>query len=659
MSEIKNVKSINMTLNVLYGCLIIFFINHLAVGFVSVLALLCVWNTYITIKHKPKPSSWFANSLAALSLLLMFYTVGFSDTVSLFVAMLLLSSLFKLLQAKTKQHYHAITTLSFFSLSAVYLFDQGVITTLVVSSLFILNFAILGLIEANHNLKIATKQSGKLLISALPIAVFLLLFLPKMPAFWQLPGPKLAKTGLSETVDPFDIAKLSNSDELVFRAQFTKRLEQSPLYWRAIIHDEFNGKAWQTSHYSKFNLSQQNKSNSLTNEIAQYSIIAEPSTSQWLFGLDYANSHTASIDNLKQGVLRKQKREANSVRYDVTSYRLANRPLSNRESKFNRFLKNETNPQTIKLANNIKANTTTDRDFYNTLLNYYKVNNFSYTLNPTPMLGTNTIDQFLFEQQRGFCGHYASAAAYIFRSAGIPARVVSGYLGGEFNASSGYYSIRQYEAHAWVEVYLKNEGWQIFDATSVVAPERLNGSLSQNTQLNNEFKTNLDFGLVSLSNFAAINWFRLELENLDYKWSSWVLGFDQHKQTDFLKQLFGNKFLWLVPFTVLIVLTLCFASYFIYLNLPRRADTPPPMVKEFNSIIIWANKNGIKIPMHMSPIQKINYIAVQAPHVAHHLNNFITLFSQVRYAKKAFTLEHKKQAKNLINLIKNTKKRKL
>ena len=192
-----------------------------------------------------------------------------SDTVILFVAMLLLASLFKLLQAKTKKHYHVITTLTFFSLSSVYLFNQSILTTLTVSGLYILNFAVLGLLESKHNLKIAAKQSGKLLLLALPLAIFLLLFLPKMPAFWQLPGPKLAKTGLSEQVDPFDIAKLSNSDELVFRAKFNEEQPVAPYYWRAIVHDEFNGNAWLTSDFLKYNNLKANTSSIMMSNLLQ------------------------------------------------------------------------------------------------------------------------------------------------------------------------------------------------------------------------------------------------------------------------------------------------------------------------------------------------------------------------------------------------------
>ncbi|MFL3650968.1 MAG: transglutaminaseTgpA domain-containing protein [Pseudoalteromonas sp.] len=656
MHEIKNEKVINYSMCFIYACLVIFFIAHLPVVFISVLAVICAWNFYLTYNNKPKPNSILANILAGAALVLMLLSVGMSDTVILFVAMLMLSSLFKLLQAKTKKHYHIITTLTFFSLSSVYLFNQSILTTLAVSGLYILNFAVLGLLESKHNLKIASKQSGKLLLLALPLAIFLLLFLPKMPAFWQLPGPKLAKTGLSEQVDPFDIAKLSNSDELVFRATFNNSAPNAPYYWRAIVHDEFNGNAWLTSDFLKYNNLKSNSKNDIDEQfIATYSVIAEPASQKWLYGLFYSRSESQNVESNTLGLLRKKNYQAKSLQYDVTSTRFTSTPLNDFENKRYTYLAHKKNVKAASLAKNLKQNTQTDRQFYNHLLQHFVDNKFTYTLTPTPMSGDNTIDQFLFDNKRGFCGHYASAAAYIFRSAGIPARLASGYLGGELNLDNSTLSVRQYDAHAWVEVYIQSEGWVIFDATAVVAPERLNGSLSQNEALNTEFKSNLDFGLVSLSNFPGINWLRLELENLDYQWSSWVLGFDKQKQNDFLKSLFGSRNIWLVPLIVLLTIGICFIAYFVYLNLPKRTTKLAPMVKEFYEIQKWAQKQNIKTPKHLTPSQQLQVYMEQSPQSAQSLSAFSQLFNQVRYAKKSFTNERKTQAKDLIKLIKTSK----
>ena len=657
MNKIKNQRVINFSLSFIYLGLVSFFIEHLPLPFIIMLSMLCGWNIYLTLKYKQKPNAWLANGLAAIALIIMLSSIGFNDTVVLFVAMLLLSCVFKLLQAKTKQHYQLIITLTFFSLSAVYLFSQTIFTTLIISTLYVLNFAVLGLLESSHSLKLSSKQSAKIMLLAFPLAVVLLLFLPKIPAFWQLPGPKMAQTGLSEQVDPFDIAKLSNSDELVFRAKFDDNSASTPYYWRAIVHDEFDGKAWKTSSFLKqaMMLPSQNSSNKNS---TQYSIIAEPAMADWLYGLGYANSDNENVISNSVGLLRKKQYKSKVLQYSVSTKPLSTKKLNSVEQRFYKTLSVSNNQKSYQLAQQLKNSSANADELFNKLLNYFSQNNFSYTLTPTPMPGDDTLDQFMFNNKRGFCGHYASAAAFIFRSAGVPARVVSGYLGGEYNQSNDYITVRQYDAHAWVEVYT-NEGWKIFDATAVVAPERLNGSLSQSAALNDEFKNNINFGLVSLSNYAAINWLRLELENLDYQWSSWVLGFDKNKQQDLLAALFGNTYIWLVPLGVIIVLILSFSAYFIYINRPKVTTKQPPLVNEYYQILKWANKQAINYPENAPPVQTLLHICQHAPYAEQQITAFCHLFEQVRYARQPFTKERKNQAKDLIKLIKSIKQRNL
>ncbi|MFP3352315.1 DUF3488 and transglutaminase-like domain-containing protein [Pseudoalteromonas sp. SIMBA_153] len=657
MNKIKNQRVINFSLSFIYLGLVSFFIEHLPLPFIIMLNMLCGWNIYLTLKYKQKPNAWLANGLAAIALIIMLSSIGFKDTVVLFVAMLLLSCVFKLLQAKTKQHYQLIITLTFFSLSAVYLFSQTIFTTLIISTLYVLNFAVLGLLESSHSLKLSSKQSAKIMLLAFPLAVVLLLFLPKLPAFWQLPGPKMAQTGLSEQVDPFDIAKLSNSDELVFRAKFDDNSASTPYYWRAIVHDEFDGKAWKTSSFLKqaMMLPSQNSSNKNS---TQYSIIAEPAMADWLYGIGYANSDNENVISNSVGLLRKKQYKSKVLQYSVSTKPLSSKKLNSVEQRFYKTLSVSNNQKSYQLAQQLKNSSANADELFNKLLDYFSQNNFSYTLTPTPMRGDDTLDQFMFNNKRGFCGHYASAAAFIFRSAGVPARVVSGYLGGEYNQSNDYITVRQYDAHAWVEVYT-NAGWRIFDATAVVAPERLNGSLSQSAALNDEFKNNINFGLVSLSNYAAINWLRLELENLDYQWSSWVLGFDKNKQQDLLAALFGNTYIWLVPLGVIIVLILSFSAYFIYINRPKVTTKQPPLVNEYYQILKWANKQAINYPENAPPVQTLLHICQHAPYAEQQITAFCHLFEQVRYARQPFSKERKNQAKDLIKLIKSIKQRNL
>ena len=165
----------------------------------------------------------------------------------------------------------------------------------------------------------------------------------------------------------------------------------------------------------------------------------------------------------------------------------------------------------------------------------------------------------------------------------------------------------------------------------------------------------INFGLVSLSNYAAINWLRLELENLDYQWSSWVLGFDKNKQQNLLAALFGNTYIWLVPLGVIIVLILSFSAYFIYINRPKVTTKQPPLVNEYYQLLKWANKQAINYPENAPPVQTLLHISQHAPYAEQQITAFCHLFEQVRYARQPFTKERKNQAKDLIKLIKSIK----
>lgn len=660
---VNNYQTINACLSSIYGITLCFLLSELPVVFSVLLATLCGWNVALIWFNKSKPKPLLANCLAGVSLLMLFYFVGFGDTVTLFVAMLILSSLFKLLQATTKKHYQTITLLSFFCLSTVYLFSQTIITTLVISALYILNFAVLALIESKHTLKLASKQSIKLLLMALPVAVFLLLFLPKLPAFWQLPGPKLAKTGLSESVDPFAIAKLSNSDELVFRAKFVQPRAKPPYYWRALIHDKFDGNTWKISDILKARQANRHitvKQSTLTDsKSVKYQIYAEPAAKPWLFGLAYAHSEHKDIKNTGEGLLLRKRYLSNSISYQAQSAPLSTAKLTKVSRYENLKLNlNANNPQTQHLAKSLYQENPEPSEFYDALYSHFANKGFSYTLTPEPMLDENTLDEFLFNKKRGFCGHYASTAAFMFRAVGIPARVVSGYLGGEYNQQDGYLSVYQYDAHAWVEVYIENKGWQIFDATAVVSPERLNGSLSQHQQLNSEFTSNLGFGLLRLSDIAAINWLRLKLENLDYQWTSWVLGFDKQQQSSMLKALFGNKALWQVSLIVLVFVAGLFVSYFLYLRLAKHAPIQQHVLADdYLSIKRALEKQGFKFSNNITPLQFLHDAGNLVPLAKPHIDQFAELYSDVRYREKVFNLERKNQSKDLVKLIKTKTKR--
>jgi hypothetical protein len=142
----------------------------------------------------------------------------------------------------------------------------------------------------------------------------------------------------------------------------------------------------------------------------------------------------------------------------------------------------------------------------------------------------NPIESFLFETRHGFCSHYASAFVYLMRVANIPARVVTGYQGGEFNKLGNFLEIRQADAHAWAEVWISGRGWIRIDPTAAIAPERIEQEtvMQQSTE-----------GLISFSNQTSIamQWLKNTRQlwrNVDYQWQRWVINYNSANQLKLL-----------------------------------------------------------------------------------------------------------------------------
>ena len=227
------------------------------------------------------------------------------------------------------------------------------------------------------------------------------------------------------------------------------------------------------------------------------------------------------------------------IRYDVTSH-LTYEFLSQADPAVLKqwlALPQQYNPRTLALAAQIRRDTNSDQAAIERVLQLFRSDPFRYTLEPPP-LGTNSVDDFLFSTRAGFCEHYASAFVVLMRAMGIPARVVTGYQGGQINPVDGYMIVRQSEAHAWTEVWLEQRGWVRIDPTAVIAPERI----SRDTSTAASAEPVLG-GLVN-ANSGTASWLRsmrFQWEAINNSWNQWVLNYTPDEQKNLLRSLgFGN-----------------------------------------------------------------------------------------------------------------------
>ncbi|CAH9061972.1 Protein-glutamine gamma-glutamyltransferase [Pseudoalteromonas holothuriae] len=621
--------------------------------FNTLMVLLALWHGLLIVKKQTGVRNSILNGIAIIGMAITVVSIGLHSTVSIFVALLLLACQLKVLQAKTTSQWRQILVLNFFTLPCIFLFSQSLYIALLVMIMLGLNLSFMLQLQKVGSFKAVSRFVFSKMILSCVLSIFLLLFLPKLPAFWQLPGPQLAKTGLSENVSPFSIAQLSQSDELAFRAVFaSERLQQSqaPLYWRAIIHNKFDGKQWTIANFQKAAADLQKNIQS-----EPYTVIAEPSNTPWLYALDLATSPTTDVQSNPYGTLYRTNKLSSTFEYIVEPANddiITN--ISGWQYRINTALPKNVNPKAQNLAKQWGQSSNTTAQFISLMRRYFQDQGFSYTLTPQVATSEHMIDQFLFEYKSGFCGHYASTAAMMMRSAGIPARLVSGYLGAEYNQEQGYYSVYQYDAHAWVEYFVPNEGWKRIDPTAWVSPQRLLGSLSQYQPLANEFQSNLGISLAAWSGFPAINWLRLQLEQIDYQWTRWVLNFDQQKQSSLLKSLFGDNAKQLSGIIVIILLCIIFCALFFYAQY-KKVIKEPLVIRLYRQLIALSQDDL----SHTPPKKAIVILQQQFAQDTSALAQFYADFAANRYQGKTFGKDQSEHAKKLINSIKTKSKRKI
>lgn len=319
----------------------------------------------------------------------------------------------------------------------------------------------------------ALALAGRALLMATPLAVLFFVSFPRLAGgFWALPRGEEALTGLSDTMSPGGITHLTASYETAFRAHFAAAVPPpQERYWRGPVLHDFDGYTWRRGAAPAGT----RRAPESAGRIYRYRITLEPSRHRWWFALDTpAQSPDPKVQLTYDNELLAAEPVTQAVSFEGLSYTQirAAGSLDMAERAQDTRLPRGRNPRALELAQGLRAQADSDAAVVQGALEYLRRGGFEYSLNPQP-LGADSVDDLLFGTHAGFCGHYASAFVALMRGAGLPARVVTGYLGGEWNPIGGYFVVRQSDAHAWAEVWLADRGWTRVDPTAVVAPERL------------------------------------------------------------------------------------------------------------------------------------------------------------------------------------------
>ncbi len=446
------------------------------------------------------------------------------------IALLVLMASFKLLESEGRRDHLIAVLAGYFLLMATLIHHQQMLTTawLLLAAAALTASLLVNQTQAALPPAAALKFGGTLVLQALPLAILLFFLFPRLPSpMTGLVHTGAGKTGLSDSMAPGSVSRLIQSDEIAFRVDFADpAAEARGLYWRGPVLPRFDGRTWQRGVEDNTQASAQ-----LLGGKLDYTVTLEASEQPWLPVAGIATElpvrgARVNVDMEWQTPLAGH----NRLRYAVASWQ--NYRLEPALPPYRRAqalaLPPGRNPDAIALGRRWAAESAGAEQAVQRALAHFRQQPFHYTLSP-PVLGENSVDDFLFDTRRGFCEHYASAFTVLMRAAGVPARVVTGYQGGERNPVGGHWVVHQRDAHAWAEVWLDDRGWVQVDPTAAVAPDRVEHGIES---------------ALPASELALLNlppeWLRQLRQRWDYvdnTWNQWVLGYDFQRQHQLLSRI--------------------------------------------------------------------------------------------------------------------------
>ena len=510
------------------------------------ISILCIWIYLKRQQPFPKIGTFLLTVLALGSIYLSYQSfIGVEAGVAVLSTFLFAKSL----ESKNRRDLIILFNFALFVAASSFLYSQSfgmaiVIVLCLISCLIGLYRIQTSEFEQEQTTQRAALQQdakhvAKFILYAIPFFLLLFIFFPRLPPLWHIPIPEnKGVTGISDSMSPGDIAELSQSSALAFRiiGDVSKLPPRSELYWRALVLDEYDGQRWTSSFVNQQPLMRQPMDSSPVPVGWNYQYLAADPSVFWIMGLEksipverrYYNRQDWSI------VPRRLTQRVEPIPLQWIGTQYDPQAVGQYLARINTQVQRRLDPQAQQLAQRLYMQSAEDpRRYVQNVLNWYQQNNFVYTLKPG-QLGQNRIDEFLFNSRQGFCEHYASSFVMLMRYVGIPARVVTGYQGGELAPDRKSWEVRQLDAHAWTEVWL-DQKWQRFDPTAMIAPQRIDGGM-QNLLSQDERVWSNNSTWTSQNN-QWMTKMRVWSDYASYQWQSKVVGYNAESQQNWLSKL--------------------------------------------------------------------------------------------------------------------------
>ena len=561
------------------------------------------------------------------------------------LALLTVMTSFKFLESKRHRDLLILVFLCYFLIATHFLFSQSIFTAgLMFATLVVITATLITINQRDDkiDLKQLLSSSARLVALSVPLMLILFILVPRVPGpLWGISNEQRGGvTGLSDHMSPGQISNLIRSNEVAFRVDFEDKVpDQSMLYWRGPVMARYNGSRWYRARrqvLNRFNLT-------VTEPAIKYTVTLEPNGEYWLLALDMPTKLVPDSLMTADFQLISKKKINDLMRYSMES-RLAYQVGENESLEYLgltlEFPANS-NPETISLGKSLAERFDRNEDIIDAVLAMFREQEYFYTLQP-PILGDNAVDEFLFGTRRGFCEHYAGSFALLMRAAGIPARVVTGYQGGEYNNVGNYLIVRQSDAHAWTEVWLENKGWVRIDPTAAVSPSRieqgLDEALPDDESIFRIQNRNPLFGNLLYS------W-----DNMQHSWNDWVINYDNRKQRNFLSKLELGIENWSDMVFALIFLLLSVTGFY-WLIVRYRERPPKPEAYEilFKRVLKKLSKRGFQKRPSEDTRAFLERVSDRDFPQREQLADIVELYNRIKYGRQEDTSHRLNSMRTLI-----------
>ncbi len=572
--------------------------------------------------------------------------LGRDAGVSLIVVMFSL----KLLEMRWYRDAALILYLSFFIMVANFLFSQSLLMAgyLILCILIVMTaLQALNRIDGGADYKFLLRQSSMMFLQAIPLMLIFFVFFPRFTEpFWQMPGNMKGTTGISDSMTPGDIGSLVNFDEVAFRIEFAGDVPQSSeLYWRGLVFSDFDGLTWSRERTGF----QRQSDVILAGKPYSYRILLEPHQRKWLYAMEMPESMPVARTTNENTWSRRFDLRSR-LTYSLTSYSGSSfgHELTSFERRANTQLPGDNNPRARRWAQQEYLDNQTNPETYiNSVLRKINTEPYAYTLNPGVM-AADTVDDFWFNKQRGFCEHFSGTFVFLMRAAGIPARVVTGYQGGEMNPYADYMVVRQSDAHAWTEVWLSGKGWVRIDPTGAIHPSRVEVDLSYNWARREALFADVKPASWGQFSPGLIDSVQLIWDTINNNWQSMIIDFDAEAQHDLFADL-GFPSLSISELVKALVVFATLIMMFTALVLLRKRSRLDKTAMTYNKLNQKLARVGFTRKLTEGPVDFFQRVILRRPDLENQLKPILQLYLSIRFRESRQTASQIIQFRKRVN----------